>query len=237
MPPYHVLNTRPAHQSESLTQLIKAKGSLVYHLPVFEIQPIQINAENIGEYDYIIFLSANAVVNYFNQKENKHAHVIAIGPATKLALEKMHIKDVMLPVDFSSDGILSMPEMQAVNNKKIAIISGEKSKSILPDTLKKRGAEVRSIICYRRNAIKYDMAVTFKKLKEFNVDYIISTSMESYLALLALFDRSEYRTWLLKKTICVISDEMRRRVIADGFLNVIQAKNATDEAIVLSLGF
>lgn len=237
MSSYRVLNTRPAHQAASLTRLIENKGGFVFNLPVFEIQAVPFDADNADEFDYLIFLSTNAVIHYFQKCTRQGARIIAIGTATKLALEKQGVRDVICPSQFNSDGILSLPEMQSVKNKKIVIICGENSKSILLNALRKRGAKAKSIICYRRHSIAYDMHIIFQKIIDSHIDYIISTSLESYFALLTLFENPDRRAWLLKKTICVISDEMKQQAINDGFLDVIQAKNAIDEAIVLSLGF
>lgn len=262
-----VLNTRPAHQAETLKRAIENGGGFVFNLPVFEIQSVVFQAENIDEFDYIIFLSTNAVVNYFkktrtlphafllapektecvshvsatfhaDQKEiqqkrtQQGARIIAIGPATKYALEKQGAHDVICPSLFNSDGILLLPEMQSIQNKKIAIISGENSKSTVSEILKQRGADVTSIICYRRIPIVYDMNLIFKKLSEFDIHFIISTSLESYFALMTLFKHVDHRKWLLQKTICVISDQMMQQAKMDGFVRVREAKNATDEAII-----
>lgn len=235
MSSYRVLNTRPAHQANSLTRLIEDKGGFVFNLPVFDIHPVKVNTENLNEFDCIIFLSANAVMHFLKEKVQNPARMIAIGPATQFALEKMGIENIILPSQFSSDGILSLREMQSVKNKKIAIVCGEHSKSLLPDTLKKRGAEIKSIVCYRRNPIAYDMDIIFKKITDSDINCIVSTSLESYFALLLLFKNPLHRAWLLKKTICVISDEMRQQATADGFARVIQADNATNDAIMAVL--
>lgn len=235
MSSYRVLNTRPAHQADSLTRLIENKGGFVFNLPVFEIQPVNVNTENLDEFDYIIFLSANAVMNFFKGQFQNLTRIIAIGPATQSALEKIGIENIILPSQFNSDGILSLPEMQSVKNKKIAIICGEHSKSLLPDTLRKRGAEIKFIVCYRRNPIAYDMNMLFKKITDSKINCIVSTSLESYFALLLLFKNPVHRAWLLKKTICVISDEMKQQATHDGFAHVIQADNATNDAIMAAL--
>ena len=235
MSSYRILNTRPAHQADEMTRLIENKGGFVFNLPVFDIQLVQFNADNLDKFDYVVFLSANAVASYFKKQALINGCAIAIGPATKSALEKIGIKNSILPSQFNSEGVLLMPEMQFIKNKKIAIICGENSKSLLPETLKKRGADINLIICYRRIPMIYDMSVVFKKLTDSNINCIVSTSLESYFALLSLFKNVEYRTWLLKKTICVISDEMQHQATTDGFSNVVQAGNATDEAIIRAL--
>ncbi len=235
MSSYRVLNTRPKHQADSLNHLIENKGGVVFNLPVFEIQPVQFPVENTDKFDCLIFLSTNAVANFFQKHTPQGECIIAIGPATKFALEEQGVRDVICPSQFNSEGILLLPEMQSIKNKKIAIICGENSKSLLPDALKKRGAEIKSIICYRRNPVAYDMNIVFKTITDSDINCIVSTSLESYFALLLLFKNPKHRAWLLKNTICVISDEMKQQATKDGFSRVIQANNATSEAIVAAI--
>lgn len=226
-----ILNTRPAHQSKNLTTLLKNSGAEVFELPIFEIQPVFFDAQSVVRSDVTIFLSANAVDFFFAEyKNNPSGKIIAIGSATADALKNHDIKDIIIPEKFSSEGILEMPLLQNIAHKKIMIISGENSKSLLPMELKSRGAIVHKIICYRRVEMEYDMQNIFPSLQN-KIDLIITTSSETLDALLDLFLTPTYRVWLLEKKLCVISDEMVMTAKNAGFDNIIQADKPTDLAI------
>lgn len=230
----HVLNTRPSHQSQNLSQLIKQAGGAVFDLPIIDIQPIEFEPIILDDFDYLIFQSSNAVDHFFHASSEKttRATIIAIGSATQKALNKAGFDNVLLPLHFSSDGVLAMSLMQSVIGKSILIICGENPKSLLHDALTERGAKVKMLCCYQRIPALHDMAIVFPKLLECDINVIVSTSLESFYCLMRLFQASEHNAWLISKTVCVINEKMKDAAKIAGFTSVIQADNATDEAIV-----
>lgn len=229
-----VLNTRPSHQADNLTCLIEHKGGRVFQLPVFTIEPITFQPINIDDFDYLIFQSSNAV-HYFlhNQTlQSTTAKIIAIGSATKKSLQGAGFAHVITPDHFSSEGILAMSLFQSISGKSILIISGENPKSLLSEKLTGRGAKITTLHCYQRTPVMHDMNVIFPTLMLNNITVVISTSAESFFYLMRLFEAPQYRAWILEKTLCVINERMAIEAQKMGFKSIIQADNATDEAIV-----
>lgn len=230
-----IINTRPTHQSSYLSALLEKNGAQVFQLPLFEIQPISFSSKKIDVSDIIIFSSSNAVTHFFSASHPDISHklIIAVGPATQKSLEKQGILNVVCPKQFSSEGILALSQLQKIQRKNILIICGENPKTLLKNKLITRGAQVGVIFCYRRAPISHDVNVIFQSLSDSNL--IICTSRESFLQLMHLFQTPLHHQWILQKTLCVISDDMKADAIAVGFSSVIQADNATDEAIIASL--
>ncbi|OGT42124.1 MAG: hypothetical protein A3F13_04100 [Gammaproteobacteria bacterium RIFCSPHIGHO2_12_FULL_40_19] len=229
----HVLNTRPSHQAHHLTQLIEQRGGRVFHLPVFAIQPIIFEPINLDDFDILIFQSSNAVHAFFQRQKIKStvAEIIAIGAATKKALNSVGFDRVLVPNSFSSEGILAMPLLQSVVEKSILIMCGENPKSLLIDTLAARGARTTMVHCYQRTPILHNMEIIFPTVMQSNITTIPSTSSEGFIYLMRLFEKPEQRAWILNKTLCVINEKMKMDAEKMGFTSVIQAENATDEAI------
>ena len=232
-----VLNTRPSLQAHNLTRLIEQADGRVFHLPIFDIQPTVFEPVNLNNFDIIIFQSSNAVCHFFHQQKKQKiksmtAKIIAIGSATKKALNIAGFNQVLLPDHFSSEGILAMPLLQSIFEKSILIIYGENSKSLLTDILTERGAKTTTLSCYQRIPLLHDMKIIFPKLVRSNITVIISTSSDSFFYLIRLFEAPLHRAWILNKTLCVINEKMKVQAEKIGFKSVIQADNATDEAIV-----
>jgi uroporphyrinogen-III synthase len=225
-----VLNTRPAHQARALTQTCEALGYHVFELPLFTIEPLIIPDKTIQS-DIAIFVSANAVDHFFKQATVKADQLYAIGSATARALEKLGFNHVKCPAHFSSEGLLDMPALQSVSHQTITIVSGEQSKPLLTDTLKTRGAIVKNIACYRRKPIIYHHEAIRSLLSQ--SCKIVVTSGESFEALLTVFESCH--DWLVSQTICVINGKMKVQAQVVGFKNIIEADNATDEAIVAAM--
>ena len=230
----HVLNTRPLHQSQHLSQLIKQVGGTVFDLPIIDIQPIAFEPVFLDDFDYLIFQSSNAVDCFFKSSLKKitRATIIAIGSATQKALNHAGFDNVSLPKYFSSEGVLAMPLLQSITGKSILVVCGENPKSLLHDVLTERGADIKTLYCYQRIPVLHDMAVVFPKLLECDINVVVSTSSESFYSLMQLFQASEHNAWLINKTVCVINEKMKADAMNAGFTSVIQAGNATDEEIV-----
>lgn len=233
----NILNTRPSHQADNLTKLLEKHGVTVFHCPIFNMIPINFKPIKISSFDIIIFLSSNAVNFFFQKIKEKPTHqiIIAIGSATKKALNNSGCKNIFCPDYFNSEGVLKMPSLKNIHNKKVAIISGKNQKQLIQKELIKRGAIVDNIYCYMRKPISHKIENIFPTLRDQKIDIIISTSGDSFSRLINLFEQQKYRAWLLKKTICIISEDMKKKAIDVGFKSIIQAENATDKMIAKAL--
>ncbi|MFZ2412044.1 MAG: uroporphyrinogen-III synthase [Candidatus Methanoperedens sp.] len=108
-----------------------------------------------GEVDYVIFTSANGVeftllkldepdefIKYLN-----NAHVIAIGPMTKKALEKIGIRVSIIPDSYSSLGLVE--QMSGIEGAVIEIARSSHGAPELVDGLLKKGAVVHETQVYQ----------------------------------------------------------------------------------------
>lgn len=224
-----ILNTRPKHQAATLTALLKSTGNDVVELPLFRIASVALSNKHYIA-DIALFVSQNAVTHFFSQATLQADQVFAVGSATAQVLQNQGIKNVIVPPNFSSEGLLALPELKSVVGKKILIISGENSKLLLKQTLTARDAKVNLVVCYRRERISYSVN-ELPALK--SITHIVVTSSESLAALIDLL--KSQRHCLIEKTLCVISDEMYAIAKAAGFEKVVQANNATDVAIIKAI--
>ncbi len=234
-----ILNTRPAHQAKNLSRLMLESGGTVFHLPLMTIEPIAFEPIKLDDFDVVIFLSVNSCQArlpclVFQKKGTEGApgtKIIAIGPATQNALIARGFQNVICPDTFSSEGILEMPLLRDCRDLSIALICGENPKSLLKNNLMARGARVKTLFCYRRKPIIYDMDIIFPQLVKQEINCIVVTSLENFACLMHLFERSSYRAWILDKQLCVINEAMKIEALTAGFQRVIRAENATDTAI------
>ena len=208
---YQILNTRP----------INTLGDLAFHLPVIAIQSVPFDPIKINDFDFCIFLSVNAVDHFFAENKGLPKQAIAIGEATKAALISHGCHSIMMPSQFNSEGVLELPELQCVQHQSIAIISGENPRPLLTEKLIARGANIKSVFCYERVPVLYDMDVVFPELVKNDIQTVICASCESLDCLLALFDQPARRQWLVSKKIQVIGDRMEMAAKRAGFGDIV----------------
>lgn len=185
-----VMITRPEKQADDLAQLLIKEGANPIHFPTIKIVPppdwrnLDKAIKNIDTYDWLIFTSANGVAFFFERlfaKKNdirdlKGVKICCIGPATAKQIEDKGIKVDLIPAKFISEGILKSFSRTNLKGKKILIARAAKARDVLPEGLKKLGAQVDVVTAYktiRSGKKKKELEELFR---ENQVDVITFTS-------------------------------------------------------------
>ena len=238
------MNTRPAHQAESLSLLISQAGGKPIEFPVLEISP-PINSEflqtqllTLNEADLVIFISANAVdaaMMLLGGAElwPENVTIASVGRATSLKLKEYGLTaELTAPQPFNSEALLTVPELGNMSDKKIKIIRGEGGRALLGDTLRSRGANVEYIECYRRLIPDSDPTALFQCWDEERNPTIVVTSNEGLRNLTTMID-SEYRQNLFSSNLVVVSERAVSLAGELGFeKKTVLATTVSNEAIV-----
>lgn len=190
-----VLVTRPAAQADALCRLLEARGAQVQRLPLQVIEPVRQPARaaralaGLRDATAWIFTSANAV-RYAQQLDaGVWPATIAVGAATAAALERLGHAPLVPAQDFSTEGLLEMPELQDLAGRRVAVISGEGGREALAPALRARGAEVERIAVYRRVPLPHDADAVARALAQ--ADALIVTGGEALVQLLQLAPAAE----------------------------------------------
>jgi uroporphyrinogen III methyltransferase/synthase len=158
-----VVITRPERQADDLAQLLSAEGADPIHFPTIKIVPpeswqeLDEAIEKLPTYEWLIFTSANGVHFFFERlrdknkdiRELKGIKICCIGPATAGQIEDKGIKVDLVPKQFIAEGILQSFAAMDLNRRKILIPRAAQARDILPEGLKKQGAEVDVVTTYR----------------------------------------------------------------------------------------
>ncbi len=205
-----ILITRPKAQAIELMTLLQQANAKVFLFSSVEIinSPILIDQlKQISDIDYFIFTSKNAVIAFFTQTKIAidAKSIFAMGPATAAALEKFGCRDVRIPhTNFSTEGLLTLPEFQANAGKRIAIIKGEGGRELLASTLRQRNFLITEIAVYRRQIPAPIPINTLAAWQADHVKLIIALSNESLQNLYHLTEHSA-QDWLLNCQLVVAS--------------------------------
>lgn len=232
-----VLVTRPAGQAASFIEAIQAQGGIPQSFPLIEIQPIAHCPETLAQitnYDLAIFVSRNAVECAWPLVAGSQLasiQVAAVGQATAVALARHGRQPDIVPTNrFDSEGLLGMPELEQVANKRILIIRGQGGRELLADSLRERGAKVDYAEVYQR--LPTQQVLTYGRDE---IDVIVITSAEALAHLQQIASQTGKR-WLLEKPLLVIHERVARRANELGFtLNPVVAAQASEAALLDAL--
>jgi uroporphyrinogen-III synthase len=238
-----ILVTRPAHQAENLCRLIAQQGGIAIRLPTVAIVEsdnllaIQEKISHLNPYQWLIFISANAVnfalkANDGKIAEFKMRQIAAIGQATAKALTTAGIQIDLMPANnYTSEALLALPEMQVMQAQRILIVRGEGGREELASTLRDRGADVHYLNVYKRIIPSIDNSEVITLLEQNKLDVITATSGDILQNLLIMLDAAYHRQ-LFALSLVVVSDRIKRIATEIGFKRIAVATSPTDEAIL-----
>jgi len=146
---------------------------------------------NLAQYDYAVFVSANAVEYGVGDPASWPKHLVALapGPGTITALAAVGIGNARMPATtMDSEGLLALPELADVKDKRIVIYRGSGGRELLGESLARRGAQVDYVECYRRAKPHGDFGTMAAAWRAGEIDALTLTSSEGLDNLWELFD-------------------------------------------------
>jgi uroporphyrinogen-III synthase len=237
-----VLVTRPAHQAENLCRLITAQGDIAVRFPTLaiveaeDLDAIQRTLTQLDSFDWLIFISSNAVNFALKANSGKIAkfearQIAAIGKATAEALKQSGLSVTVMPEDYRSEALLALPAMQLTQGQKVLIVRGAGGREQLANTLRDRGAEVCYLNVYKRTIPNIDNNAVIELLEQQRLDIITVTSVETLQNLLIMLD-AKHHSQLFDLPLIVVSDRIKQAASEMGFKRIAVANSPSDEAIL-----
>jgi len=158
-----VLVTRPRAQAGELAAALEDLGAEVILCPTIEIVPPLDAAAfdravvHAADYDWIVFTSVNGVRAFLDRmaalgrdvRELARARLAAIGPETAAALHERLLRPAVVPADYRAEGLLEALGADDVRGRRVLLPRAAEARTILPETLRERGATVDEVAAYR----------------------------------------------------------------------------------------
>jgi uroporphyrinogen III methyltransferase/synthase len=156
-----VLVTRPRDQAAALGDLLRQAGAMVCEVPVIELlppedwAPVDAAIARLPSYDWVVFTSANGVRRFWERvglsgrdaRAFGSACLCAIGPETARALEGSGLTADLVPDEYVAEAVAgALAERQP---KRVLIPRARDARDVLPDMLRREGAEVDVVEVYR----------------------------------------------------------------------------------------
>ncbi len=157
-----IVVTRAKGQAGGLAARLEALGACVIEIPTIEIQPpadpapLDRAIANLGSYDWLIFTSANGVRYFMDRLDRSaadlrslRARICAIGPATRAAVEALHLKVDLMGTEYVAESLLEAFAAHDLSGKRVLLPRAAVARDVIPAELAKRGAQVDVVEAYR----------------------------------------------------------------------------------------
>jgi uroporphyrinogen III methyltransferase/synthase len=192
-----VVVTRAAEQAGALTSMLHQLGADVVELPTIEIQPasdytaLDAAIGRLPVYNWLIFTSVNGVRFFLDRLDASHSdlrnirgRLCAIGPATRDALERFHLRVDVVADEYLAEGLLKILSGFDLSNAKVLLARAAVARDILPDELRRWGAQVEVVEAYR-TVPPGNLADHARKVLDAKPDWITFTSSSTANNLIA----------------------------------------------------
>jgi uroporphyrinogen-III synthase len=150
-----ILITRAHNQSAEMTRDLQQLGATVISVPTIEIrppqsfQPLDKAIKKLPAYDWLILTSVNAVDALRKRMEKvefhpgmlRHLSIAAIGPATRDAVAALGARVTITPPEYIAESVVAGLK-DKVAGKRVLLIRAKVARDVIPQELRKYGAEV-----------------------------------------------------------------------------------------------
>lgn len=157
-----ILVTRASRQSMGLSLPLRELGADVIEVPTIEIRPPESFAAldyallKIDHYDTLILTSVNGVETLFERyhrqglpmADMQHLLVVAIGPATAAAIQSEGVSVSIVPEKYVAESVVEALQGKITQHSRVLLIRAKVARDVLPDELRKTGAQVEVIEAY-----------------------------------------------------------------------------------------
>jgi uroporphyrinogen III methyltransferase/synthase len=163
-----VMVTRAREQAAEFAAALEAFGARVVFCPTIEIvapesyAPLDEAVENVGDYDWLIFTSTNAVEHFLRRfealskdvAELDELRVCAVGEATANRLAEAHVHVDVVPEKSQAEGVCAALEAYAGGRERLRGLNflfprAAAGRDFIPRALAEAGARVAVVTAYR----------------------------------------------------------------------------------------
>ena len=200
----HILLTRPIEDCSEMIVKFQSLDHKVSHLPLINIQKVQYEEINSGDYGGLIFTSSNAVKNLNVEDLDKKLICFCVGSATEKKARSLGFQNTIAAEGNVSNLKELILQNYELKETPLLYISGEIITTDLDQQLLKDGYTVKRIINYKVNHIEKFDENFVNELKQNMPDivYVYSqNSASSFLNFIKIYQTENL--WMNTNLMCI----------------------------------
>ncbi|MDO4921786.1 MAG: uroporphyrinogen-III C-methyltransferase [Phascolarctobacterium sp.] len=242
-----VIVTRARAQASELTKKLEARGAKVIEVPAIKIVPAADYApldKAIGElnaYKWLVFTSANGVDYFFQRllqagkdaRALANAKLAAIGSATAQALAERGLAADLIPSAYKAEELAEALADKIVPGDKILIARAKVAREVLPESLRKIGADVNVVTAYETVADCENKDELLAALQNGDASVVTFTSSSTVTNLLKVLGNEQ--KLLANAALAAIGPVTAETLRKHGFAPAIEAQEYTIDGLMRAI--
>ncbi len=194
-----IVVTRPREQADDLCARLAELGADVLLQPAIEIgpvadpRPIDAVLDRLGEFQWLVFSSANGVRSLLDRLLERDdvrrlagVRLAAIGPATADELRRYALRAELVPEEFRAEGLAAALKGR-VRGERVLLARASRGRELLADELRAAGALVEQVVVYESRDVSGPDPAVAEALAAGRVTWVTVTSSAIARSLAALF--------------------------------------------------
>jgi uroporphyrinogen III methyltransferase/synthase len=205
-----IMVTRSRGQASIFADMLIDRGATIIELPTIDVVPphswdeLDKTIHDMESYNWIIFTSANAVRFFMERLRElgcdirmlKGIGICSVGPKTAESLETFGLRADLIPAEFKAEGVLMALGNENVKGKKILIPRAKIAREIIPEELRKMGAEVTVATAYENIKPEADVARAIKLFEDKKISAVTFTSSSTVHNFVEMIGQKGYKSLL-----------------------------------------
>ncbi len=228
---WRILVSRAREQAGALSLGLRQLGAEVYEIPFIEIRPprsyksLDDSLNLAAEYQWLILTSVNGVRAFFDRMAHLnipkralgHMKIVAIGPATRAAIEREGLKVAITPKEYVAEAVVEALAGK-VNGARVLLCRAKIARDVIPRELRRLGAFLDVVEAYQTaipqgSRSELRAALRDPQRRPHLITFTSSSTVKSYVALLGIRSgRSRLIEGILNASIGPITSDTLRQL-------------------------
>ena len=247
-----IVVTRAREQASGFLQELTSLGAECIQFPTIEIippdswDPLDTAISNLESYHWLLFTSVNGVKHFlqrlhFSGKDVRNLKGIkigAIGPKTADQWHQLGIKPDLIPDEYRAEAVVESFKKWDTQRVRILVPRAAKAREILPDQLRKMGAQVDVVDAYKTVTPTENTAGVRDMLEKGIIDMVTFTSSSTVTNFVNMFGSEKQRLtdeWMKRVKIACIGPITANTAKANGFSVDLMPSDYTIEALTQAI--
>jgi uroporphyrinogen III methyltransferase/synthase len=215
-----IIVTRAREQASGFLKGLTVLGAECIEFPTIKVVPpenwdaLDQAIESLDGYQWLLFTSVNGV-KYFLERLNvlgkdvrdlKGLRIGAIGPKTAETWHHLGIKPDLVPDEYRAEAVVECFKEQGIKGARILLPRAIRAREVLPQELRKLGAEVEVVPAYQTIMPDHDTGQIREMLEQGSIDMVTFTSSSTVTNFVEMFkDEGErFKVWMARAPVACI---------------------------------